>query len=387
MKRRQILAAAGLAASALFVWLTFRRVEWAAVRAELAALPVWAFAVTPCLKAVAFGAMAARSRVLLGPLHPPGFWTLYRSLLLAFVGNNLLPLRAGELLRIGYLSRRGSMPAAGCLSAIALERALDVVCLLALCAVVLPELLRAAPQSRALPGLALLALSAAVLAIGVSRRPSLFLAVATRALRPLPEPLARPLLARLAEIANGLAALASARAVLASLGWTLAFWFCMACGVGVWLSAFGLSLPPMAPLVVLLFVSLQALLPVPGQIGSYHYFAAAALGTLGVDANRAAAFALVLHFMSFAPFTLVGIGVLVGEWVRARCGSARPSRRMAESHTRAARRRSTPGRQSRRRGTRRASLGATRRARRPAAHPRAPGRTGRRRESSRPGAG
>jgi uncharacterized membrane protein YbhN (UPF0104 family) len=313
---RRLAALAGVALCALFVWLTFRRVEWHAVRAELAALPLWAFALALGLKAAAFGFMAARSRVLLGPLRPPGFWSVYRSLLLAFVGNNLLPLRAGELLRIGYLARRGGLPVASCLSAIALERTLDVLCLLGLCALVLPELLEALPPGSALWGLALLALAAAGLALVASRRPARALEWIARLLRPLPGHLARPLLARADELVRGLAALASGRAVLASLGWTLAFWLGMASGIAVWIAAFELSLPASAPLVVLLFVSLQALLPVPGQIGTYHYFAAAALGALGVEANRAVSFALVLHFMSFAPFTLIGIGVLAAEWSR-----------------------------------------------------------------------
>jgi hypothetical protein len=228
MSRSRGLALAGLAVSALFVWLTFRRVEWAAVRTELASLPVWAFGAALALKTLAFGCMAERSRVLLGPLHPPGFATLYRSHLLAFVGNNLLPLRAGEVLRIGYLAGRSGMPAAGCLSAVALERALDLLCLLGLCAIVLPELLGALPSRAALLGLVLLAGVGAVAALAVSRQPRRFVGLAERALRPLPGSVARPLLARAGELARGLGALASARAVLASLAWTAAFWLCMA---------------------------------------------------------------------------------------------------------------------------------------------------------------
>lgn len=323
MIRRRLLALAGFGVCALFVWLTSRRVEWHVVRAELAALPLWAFGLALCLKATAFGFMTARSRVLLGPLRPPGFWGVYRSLLVAFVGNNLLPLRAGELLRIGYLARRGGLPAAACLSAIALERTLDVLCLLGLCALVLPELLQALPPGSALWGLASLALCAAGLALAASRRPARTLELIALLVHPLPGRVARPLLARAGELVRGLAALASARAVLASLGWTLAFWLGMASGIAVWIAAFDLSLPSSAPLVVLLFVSLQALLPVPGQIGTYHYFAAAALGALGVDANRAVSFALVLHFMSFAPFTLIGIGVLAAEWSRSAAAAAR----------------------------------------------------------------
>jgi uncharacterized protein (TIRG00374 family) len=315
--KRRLLALGGFALAALFVWLTFRRADWGAIRGELGKLPFSAFAAALALKAAAFAFMALRSRVLLAPLHPPGFAALYSSLLLAFVGNNLLPLRAGELMRIGYLVRRSALPAAACLSAIALERALDILCLVALCALALPQVLAAVPAGATLAGLGALAFAAAALALLASRHPERLMSWAAGLARPLPQRLARPLLARSSEVLRGLAALSSARAVLASLVWTLAYWSCMAAGISVWLGALELDVPTAAPLVVLMFISLQALLPVPGQVGSYHYFAAAAVATQGVDATRAATFALVLHFMSFVPFTLIGIGALLGEWTNA----------------------------------------------------------------------
>ena len=195
--RRRAIVLAGLVGSVFFAWLTFRRVEWLAVRRELDALPAWAFALALAIKAAAFGAVAARSRVLLGPLRPPALRVLYRSVLVAFVGNNLLPLRAGELLRIGYLARSGGLPPAACLSAVALERTLDVLCLLALCALVLPELLAMLPPGSALVGLAALAVVGAGLALAISWRPRFFLRLAQWAVRPLPPRAADPVLARI----------------------------------------------------------------------------------------------------------------------------------------------------------------------------------------------
>jgi hypothetical protein len=323
--RRRLAWLAGVAGAIGFAWLTFRRVEWSAVQRELASLPGWAFALALGLKAAAFGIVAARSRVLLGPLRPPGLPVLYRSVLIAFVGNNLLPLRAGELLRIGYLARRGGLAPAACLSAIALERTLDVLCLLGLCALVLPELLAVLPPGSALVGLAALAVLGAGLALAISWRPRAFLGLAAWILRPLPARAAAPAFARISELVDGLAALASTRGVLASLGWTLGYWLCMSGGISVWLAAFDLRLPISAPFVVLMFISLQALLPIPAQIGSYHYFAAAALGSLGVDPTRAASFALVLHFMSFVPFTLIGIALAAGEWGQRALRPTQPS--------------------------------------------------------------
>jgi hypothetical protein len=323
--RRRAIVLAGVAGSAFFAWLTFRRVEWLAVRRELAALPAWAFVLALAIKAAAFGCGAARSRVLLGPLGPPALSVLFRSVLVAFVGNNLLPLRAGEVLRIGYLARRGGLPVAACLSSIALERTLDVLCLLGLCALVLPELLALLPPGSALVGLAALAVLGAGLALAMSWRPRFFLWLAHQALRWLPRRAAEPVLARVTELVEGFAALASLRGALASLAWTFAYWLCMAGGVSIWLAAFALELPCSAPFVVLMFVSLQALLPIPAQIGSYHYFAAAALGSLGVDATRAASFALVLHFMSFVPFTLIGLAGAAGEWSQRALRAGQPS--------------------------------------------------------------
>lgn len=319
LPRHRYLVALGLATSMVFVVLTFRRVDVAGFAGHVRALPWIAFPAALAIKALGFWCAARRSRVLLAPVARLDTPRLFRSVLVAFVGNNVLPLRAGELMRGAYLARHGQAATSACLGVVALERLLDLACLGLLAVVLVPGAVGGLPADSGLYVLAVGATGALLGAVAASRWPDRLLAGAGQLLRPLPERVRGPLARELERGVEGLAALASPRAALASLLWTAGFWASMAAGVALWLAAFGLQLPAAAPALVLIFLAFGALLPsTPGQIGTYHWFAAAALGLLGVDPTRAAAFAVVLHFMAFVPFTLIGIALLLGEYLATR---------------------------------------------------------------------
>ena len=307
----------GALTSVVFVWLTFRRVDVAAFFAHVEALPWAAVPVAIAIKAVGFWCAARRSRILFAPLAELGTVRLYRSILLGFVGNTLLPLRAGEVMRAGYLAHHGRIAASSCLSAIALERILDLLCLLAIAAAVVPELVLSLPADSSLYLLGAAAAAVLVAAWWASRYPAVLLALASHALRPFPRAVSQRVTSELEHLVGGLRGLASPRAALAGAAWTAGFWLSMLVNVALWLWAFGIDTGPSTPVFVLVFLSFGAMLPsTPGQIGTYHYFATTALVLQGIPDTQAAAFAVVLHFMSFVPFTLIGIAVLLGEYLR-----------------------------------------------------------------------
>ena len=82
--------------------------------------------------------------------------------------------------------------------------------------------------------------------------------------------------------------------------------------VTTWLWAFDVTLPWFTPFLVLLFLAFGMALPTtPGQVGTYHYFVAAALTTSGLDAVRALSIALVAHALVIIPFTVIGLPSLI----------------------------------------------------------------------------
>jgi uncharacterized membrane protein YbhN (UPF0104 family) len=223
-------------------------------------------------------------------VHAVGVARLCRYNLAMFATNNLMPARAGELVRIHLLRAREAIPHEVGLGVALVEKVLDAVSLLLL-ALPLPLLLPGLPRwvltTTRLFGVAgLVALVATWLAARYGARAS----------------------GRLARIAQGSSAVARPRAFAAALFWALVSHLLDAVGVAICLAALHLHLPPGAPLLVLVAVSLALVVPtVPGGFGTLEVGAVAALRLLGVDPERALAFALVYHAMQVVPVTLLGL--------------------------------------------------------------------------------
>ena len=84
---------------------------------------------------------AVRWRYLLSPLRVFPVGRLYPVIVIAYMANNLLPARLGEVVRSYYLARREQFNASAALATIAVERVYDGVTLLAFAALAAPALL------------------------------------------------------------------------------------------------------------------------------------------------------------------------------------------------------------------------------------------------------
>jgi hypothetical protein len=313
-----LLVTAGTLLSLLLLALTFRAVAFDRVLAEVRAVEVRWLGLMVLIRGVNLGLMALRSQQLFAPLHRFGWFALFRSVLLAFAVNNVVPLRAGELMRVAYLARASGLPASSCVAVVALERLLDLLSFALLLLCLLPAMAVALPFGLALPVAAGALLLLGIAAIAVSRQPQRFVGLCTRLGRMFGRTVERLAERHASTFARGLAALGSGRAVLVTFVLALAVWLLSALSMRALLAALALELPWYAPVVVLAFVSVGFALPsTPGNLGTYHFFAASALTTLGVAPERAAAFALVGHAVLIVPFTVLSIPLLARDlWGR-----------------------------------------------------------------------
>lgn len=319
----------GLALAVLFLWLALRNVNADSVVAELRKADLRLLALTIPVKALGFLVGALRQRILFGAKARAPLSTFLGAGLVGFAGNNLLPLRLGELLRIRYLGRRLEQPYSTCVAVVAFERLTDLAVLLAATALLLPML------SARLQGTGQLYVYYAVVAgliVGVvvlaryqeslARAAGALVGRVSRRFRELAEAMVRA-------FAAGFASLSSRTGVLLVLLLTATNWGLMCVNVWIVLQALVLPLPLLAPLAVLVFLALGTALPSsPAFIGSYHYFASSALVLLfGVEKDRAVSFAIVMHAAATLPFTVVALPWLWREltMVFRRKGSVAPS--------------------------------------------------------------
>lgn len=321
-RRKGIVLVAGIAVSVLLLWLSFSKVDFGDVVADIARVNLAILSLNLVLKFVNFNIAAIRTHILIRPLHHFPYQRLFKSLLLAFAVNNVVPFRAGEVARIGYLAKHGDIPPSSCLAIIAVERVTDLFVLGILFLTVIPL----AAVDLNIGASLYVALGAAIFCIGtaaiVSKNPENFVAIARALSGLLGSTIQRFIEARATTFANGLQALGSLSSVVLLVGMTMIFWTVSCLGLVVTFWAFGIDLPWFASVVVLAFLTVGLAVPsTPGNIGTFHYAATYAMITLGVGASTAGSFSVVSHAVSVIPYTLLAIPVFFGdylEWSRSK---------------------------------------------------------------------
>lgn len=120
--------------------------------------------------------------------------------------------------------------------------------------------------------------------------------------------LKRALLSTLEQLATALSVLSNIRQLLISVGWTFLLWFSIALGNLFVCRAFGLSFGFSHILFVLGWSMVGSVVPTPGGgAGAFHAATGAALVVLGAQREQAAAVAIVLHLVDFAPAATFGL--------------------------------------------------------------------------------
>jgi uncharacterized protein (TIRG00374 family) len=315
----------GLVISAGFLVLVFTKIDLDEVITELRRIDLGVMSLTLISMGLGFVMMTLRSAVLLRPLHAYRPFRLLKSVLVGFAGNNVLPFRMGELLRVEYLARHGGLPHSSCLAVVAVERMIDLFCLVLLFFSLLPVALEQRPSTATLAATGATLTAAFVLLIAIARRRERFVRGCRRLTGWTGSRISGLVTSKADLFARGLASLGSPARIAAAAGFSGAFWLTSLTSVQLFLWAFGLDgLPWYSPVVVIVFVAFGTALPsTPAFIGTYHYFAMLALTLLGVDDARAGALAIVAHAVGIVPYTLVSIALLLGEFLRGEL-SGRP---------------------------------------------------------------
>ena len=294
------------------IYFALRGIEFDAVRHSLATSDYRTLAPALLLLALAVYLRVIRWRLLFSPATRPAFGPATEALLIGHFFNNVLPVRAGEIVRIVALHARAATSRAETLATIVVERAFDVLALLVLFFATLPWL----PHVSWVRGAALLAiglsvaLAAAVVALArYGARPVRFFLL----------PLARlPFLSRARvnsaadSLVRGVAALRDARMGIASFALTVASWIVFSASFWLVLIGFDRDLPLSAGILVAFATGLALALPSgPAALGVFEAAVVLALTAYGISRSEALSAALVVHAFSVVPFLVAGAFVLV----------------------------------------------------------------------------
>lgn len=312
--RRLGVALLGIGVSVGLLWWASRGVNFADVlgHARRADAPLLLLSVTIATACFLVRAMRWRDLLQDDTGRPLGIAALWHATAAGFMANNLLPLRAGELVRAVVVSRLGPARLPSAIASIAVERVFDGLAVVALLGVglfaaKLPAglVVGGVSVARAATVAGLLSLMAFAAALLLVTLPDWSSRVLTRL---LPARFA----ARVAALIEGLAAGASAVRSPARLsriaGWSLVHWLLNACAFWVASSAFGLDLGFAAMLLLQGVLVFGIAVPsTPGFIGPFEAVIVAVLAVFGVPQDVAFSFGLTYHLTTFVPITLLGL--------------------------------------------------------------------------------
>jgi uncharacterized protein (TIRG00374 family) len=322
----------GVAISGFFLYLVLRKLHWADFWSALRSANYWWLLPGVAVYFLGVWVRAWRWHYLLRPLKSISTRTMFPIVAIGYMGNNIYPARAGEVLRAVVLKRREGVPVSASLATVIVERIFDGVVMLAFVFVNLAELSRLSHvvldvgswhisvQDVALWGsVAFFGALAVFLAAAMFPRPTDRL-VTWLVDRFIPQQFRVKVLGVSRRFLDGLESLRSPLDALmvfltSVVIWLLEtgkYWFVMHAfpGHGFPVSFFALMLMNGV-------VNLATTLPAaPGYVGTFDAPGVAILTAYKVELATATGYTLVLHLALWLPITALGAYYMAKEGVR-----------------------------------------------------------------------
>jgi hypothetical protein len=300
-----------------------RNADWSSVWTELRRASPLPIVASVGVMALVYLTRAWRWQYLLGALGPTRFGTAFRTTVIGFALNALLPARPGEAVRPLLLARHEGLSFPSVLATIVVERVLDLVAVLLLFGsfVVVFDPGMDTVDARlygvvklggaAAAGTAMVALAVMIVLAGHPER----LGRMTLAIeRILPSNLARKLARLVERFAGGFAAMRRPRDLFAALALSMPVWLGIALSVWLVALAFDLTFPFTGTFLLLALLVVGVAVPTPGGIGGFHEaFRIGATAFYGFDNDRSISCALALHASQFVPVAAAGIFFMAQE--------------------------------------------------------------------------
>ena len=268
---------------------------------------------------------AIRWQYILKQIGHAKFGSVWSSIMVCYMGNNILPLRAGELMRVFMVGKlEPEISYSSALATVVVERLFDILVMLMLLSLVL--MLIEFPAQRLMLTISgeqydfeavikgsgmvtlIVALGLFVFLILLNSRTKQVLSITAWFLKIFPQFISEKILGVLKTFSDGLIIMERPKALFFLFGISIIGWSVNI--VPIWLTglAFDIQIGLTGCMFMMVVGSASASIPgPPGFFGIFHAFNQAGLVFLmSTDSALALSFAVVLHASFYFPFTLVG---------------------------------------------------------------------------------
>lgn len=314
----------GVFISVLFIWLALRGLQldefWNAVQK---ANYVW---LIPGIGVYFVGVWvrAWRWHYLLKPIKEIPTKTIFPITTIGYMGNNIYPARAGEVLRAVILKRKEGVSVSASLATIIVERIFDGVVMLGFVFVNLPELAKLTSASGFVGNIQQVAVIGTGIFIGaliVFLVAAMFPQMTARIglwfiQRLTPKKLHERIIGLMNKFLDGLASLRSPWNVLMVFFTSVIIWLLETGKYWFVMHAYDFTVSFFALMLMNGIANLATTIPsAPGYIGTFDAPGIAVLTAYGVDQATAAGYTLTLHVALWLPITLLGAYFLAKEGI------------------------------------------------------------------------
>ena len=314
----------GLVISLVFVYWVVRGLDWVSFWAAVKSAEYGWLIPGVAVYLVALWARAWRWHYLLRPIKPISTNKMFPIVCIGYMGNNIYPARAGEVLRAVILKRKEGVPISASLATVIVERIFDGVVMLAFVFLNLPELARINSDSGFVGDIQSLTVwgAAAFLgALAIFLLAAMFPQVTARAGLWLiehltPKRLHEKIIGVMNKFLEGLASLRSPVNVLMVFVTSTVIWLLETCKYWFVMHAFKFSVSFFALMLMNGIVNLATTIPsAPGYVGTFDTPGIAVLTAYGVEKATATGYTLVLHIALWLAPTLLGAYFMAREGI------------------------------------------------------------------------
>jgi len=324
MKRWQFWV--GLTISLLFVYLVVSKLEWGAFWQAVKTANYWWILPGVAVYFVGVWVRAWRWHYLLGPIKKIPMWMMFPITCIGYMGNNIYPARAGEVLRAVVLKRREGVPISASLATVIVERIFDGVVMLAFVFLNLPELAKLASADSGFVGdiqdVVLIGTGVFLGSLLVFLLAAMFPRITAKAglwfiYHLTPRKSHEKIIGIMNKFLDGLASLRSPVNVLMVFLTSVFIWLLETGKYWLVMHAFNFEVSFFALMLMNGVVNLATTIPsAPGYIGTFDTPGIAVLTAYGVDTAVATGYTLVLHIALWLPITLLGAYYLAKEGIK-----------------------------------------------------------------------
>ncbi len=311
-RNQKIMLTVSMVISVVFLIIAFRGLNPSAVLDTFRSANLGWLALAVAVYFVAMLVITRRWKFLVDDSANVPMRDLYPLVAVGYMGNNIYPFRAGEVLRLVLLRRGWGVPLARGAVTVLVERCFDGLVMLTF--ILLPALVVELNTDLLRQVAAVTApvfITAMVVFLALAQRPEVFRKLVHAITGRLPAAIGGKLTGIADEVINGLSALRRPRDLFGTVITSYASWMIEA--FVYLLVAQAVNLPASYPLLLMVVgaVNLGGLIPAsPGGVGVYEFLASSVLIAAGIPAEQAAAYALLAHVVIWVPPTVMGLIML-----------------------------------------------------------------------------